>query len=327
MTTRPRPALRLLLGAAALALAACGGGGPKVPTVGLLYFGPDPLTERSIRGIRDGLREAGFEDGKGVRIVTTDAQGDMSLIQPSAKRYVAQGVDVMVPLGSPVLVGAANAAKGTGQKIVFAQVFNPYATGVAKSPTDHPPNLTCVASPPPIGGVLDLMRELIPRLSRVGTLYNPGEPNSAFALEVGRREAQKRGLTLVERTVSSSGEVQQAAQSLAGQAQAIVVFGDHTVFSAFESVGAVAAGQRMPLFTAIPMAGRGSVADLGPDFYESGRIAGGMIARVLRGARPADMNIQEVRAQYLSVDLGAAAKQGLKIPEPVVARAKQVLGR
>jgi putative ABC transport system substrate-binding protein len=294
-----------------------------------MYPGPDPISERSVRGLKEGLREAGMLEGRDVRFEVRDAQGDLSLLPAIARQYVAQGVDVIVPLGTPSLVAAARAVRGTGRPVVFSQVFNPYPSGanVAKSAADHPPNLTGVAAPPPVGGVLDLIRALVPSARRVGVIYNAGEPNGVYAVALARSAAAERGLTFVERTVSQSNEVQQAAQALAARSDVLACFCDHTVISALEALAGVASATHRPLFTAVPSAGRGSAVDLGPDFHEAARLAGRLVARVLRGESPAAMPIEENVATTLVVNLTAARRQGLAVPPSVVARAQEVVGR
>jgi putative tryptophan/tyrosine transport system substrate-binding protein len=309
---RPRRALAILV------LAACGRG-DRLPTVGLVYFQPDPIVDRAVQGVKDGLRESGFREGEGYRLEVTSAQGDMGAIPATARSLVARDVDVIVSLTTPVLVGTVSAVRGSRVPVVFTMVYDPYVAGVAKSPTDHPANVTGVASPPPFGRILDLIRRVVPGARRVGVIYNDGEPNSVFSLEHTRREATRRGMVVVARTVTGAGEVQQAAQSLVGAADVIAIIGSNTVGSAIEAVVGVGSASRIPVITSNPVwHTRGAAVNLGPDYYHSGRAAGKLAARILRGESPAKIPIQQVTVPGLSLNLPAAAKQGAVIPPDLI---------
>jgi putative ABC transport system substrate-binding protein len=131
---------------------------------------------------------------------------------------------------------------------------------------------------------------------------------------------------LEERTVSAPGEVQQVAQSLVGRVDAFAVVGDNTVYSAVESVVAAANRARVPVVSAEPnQARRGVAVALGPDYYQVGRAAGAVAARVLRGESPAAIPIRESVASQLVVNLAAARRQGATIPQSLLARATQVI--
>jgi putative tryptophan/tyrosine transport system substrate-binding protein len=203
--------------------------------------------------------------------------------------------------------------------VVFTMVYDPYVAGVAKSPTDHPANVTGVASPPPFGRILDLIARVAPGARRVGVIYHDGEPNSVFSLEHTRREATRRGMAVVARTVTGAGDVQQAAQSLVGSADVIAIIGSNTVGSAIEAVVGVGNASHIPVITSNPVwHTRGAAANLGPDYYHSGRAAGKLAARILRGESPAKIPIQQVTVPSLSFNLPAAARQGAAIPPALI---------
>jgi putative ABC transport system substrate-binding protein len=304
----------------------CGHSAGQMPTVGFVIFAPDPATDLAIEGVKDGLKEQGYEEGKNIRLESNDAQGDMPTLQSIGQKYVATNVDVIVPLTTPCLVATANVVKNRDQKVVFTEVYDPYAAGVATSPREHPRNLTGVASPPPVGAILDLIAEIAPQARKIGTIYNPAEANSVSSMKRLRDAVAPRGLTLVERTVAGSSEVQQAAQSLVGQVDTICIVGDNTVQVSLESVVKTADAARLPIFLADPTwVDRGALAAVGPNFYDAGRAAAGMIAKALKGADLATMEIQTVDTPELVLNRKVAAKLGITLPQAVVSRAKKVL--
>jgi putative ABC transport system substrate-binding protein len=304
----------------------CGRSARRLPTLGFVIFAPDPATDLTIQGVKEGLKAQGYEEGKNIRMEFGDAQGDMPTLQSIVRQHLSTNVDVIVPLTTPSLMATANVVKGTDRRVVFTEVYDPYAAGVAVSPKDHQLNLTGVASPPPIGPVLDLIAELVKGARRIGTIYNAGEANSVSAIKRLRDATATRGLTLVERTVAGSSEVQQAAQSLVGQVDVICICGDNTVGIALEAVVKTADAARLPVIVADPAwVHRGPLAGIGPDFYQAGRAAAGMIGKVLKGADPTTMEIQKVDTPELFVNRKAAEKLGITLPQAVVKRAKKVL--
>ena len=304
----------------------CGGGSQQVPVVGILSFGPDPATERAVRGIKEGLKELGYEEGENIHFEYNDAQGEPATIQPIVQKYVADKVDIIAPLTTPCLIATANIVEGTDRIVVFTEVYDPYAAGVAISPTEHPPNLVGVASPPPVDPVLNIMAQLMPEARRIGTIYNAGEPNAVSAVTRIRAGTAERGLELVERTVASSSEVHQAAQSLVGRVDAFLITGDNTVSMSFEAVVGTAEAAGIPVFVNdSAWVERGAMVGFGPDFYEAGRAAAKMIAEILEGADPAEMEIQELDVQRMIVNLDAAQRQGITLPQELIEQAVEVI--
>jgi putative ABC transport system substrate-binding protein len=307
-------------------VAGCGGSPQQLPVIGLISFAPDPSTDRTVQGVKDGLEEAGYKDGENIRFTYNDAQGDFATIQTIAQKYVADKVDIIVPMTTPCLIATANVVEGTERIVVFAEVYDPYAAGVAVSPTEHPPNLVGVASPPPVAPILDLIARLMPEAQRIGVIYNPGEANAVSAVERIRAGTAERGMELVERTVAGSSEVQQAAQSLVGRIDAFFITGDNTVQVSFDAVVGAAEAGGIPVFVNdSAWVERGAVVGMGPNFYEVGRAAARMIAEILQGDDPAAMEIQELDVQRMIVNLDAAQRQGITLPQELIEQAVEVI--
>jgi putative ABC transport system substrate-binding protein len=307
-------------------VAGCGSDSQPVPVIGLISFAPDPTTDRTVRGVKDGLKEAGYEDGENIRLEYNDAQGDFSTIQTIAQKYVADKVDIIVPMTTPCLIATANVVQGTDRIVVFTEVYDPYAAGVALSPTEHPPNLVGVASPPPVAPILDLIAQLMPEARRIGIIYNPAEANAVSVVERIRARTAERGMALVERMVAGSSEVQQAAQSMVGKIDAFFITGDNTVQVSFDAVVGTAEAEGIPVFVNdSAWVERGAVVGMGPDFYEAGRAAAKIIAQILEGADPAEMEIQQLDVQRTIVNLDAAQRQGIVLPQELIEQAAEVI--
>lgn len=289
--------------------------------IGIVYFGPDPVVESGIQGFLDGLSALGFKEGKNLEVRKTHAQGDMVNIPPIIQSYLSEDLDLIVPLTTPCLT--ATAAMVKQKPVVFSVVYDPIAAGAGTSRTDHLPNITGVGSFPPVPETLELIRQLVPGIKTVGTLYNSSEANSRKVIGVARDLFQGQGMTLKEVTISNSSEVFQAAQALATRGiDALWITGDNTAFQAFEGIVKVSEDFSLPLIINDPeFTQRGALACQGLGFYQPAYEAATLAARVLLGANPRDLPFQEVKDQKLCLNFAVAKKLGLSFPPDVIQQA------
>ena len=279
--------------------------------VGIVYFGPDPGVDAGMQGLQDGLRELGFVEGKNLHIMKAHAQGEMGNIPSILQNYANQELDLIVPMTTPLLTGTIGLVKK--KPAVFTVVYDPIAAGAGKTRDDHVPNITGVGSFPPIPDTVKLIRELMPGVRTVGTVYNNSEANSRKVIAVAREEFRRHAITLEEVAITNTSEVFQAAQVLtARNIQAFWITGDNTVLQAFEGVVKVADDSRLPLIINDPeFTGRGALACAGLGFYQSGYAAATLAARVLLGENPKDIPIEEVAVKKLVLNEKVARRLGL----------------
>ena len=168
---------------------------------------------------------------------------------------------------------------------------------------------------------LQLVTRLAPDAKRVGIVYSSGEVNSQVQVDWAKEAAAELGLEIVEAAVSTSAEVQQAAESL--DVDAFYVPTDNTVVSALESLIQVAeAKQLLTIAAEGDSVSRGTVATYGIDYYKLGYQTGEMAVKILRGeADPATMPVETQSELQLYLNLGAAARMGVTIPEDLRAEA------
>src|SRR5262245_9245208 len=180
--------------------------------ISVVYFAPNAVTTVTLAGLKDKLRERGFTEGKNLEILEDHAQGDISLIPQILQKHNQSEVDLIVTLTTPCLAAATTAVKN--KPVVFTEVYDPLAAGAGTSADKHLAHITGVGSFPPVESMLDSMRQLVPRLQAVGTVYNSAEAKSQKVISVARELFKRQGLRLEEATVVSSGEILQAAQVL-----------------------------------------------------------------------------------------------------------------
>jgi len=286
--------------------------------VGIAYFGPDPGVDAGMQGLLDGLRELGFVEGKNLLLMKAHAQGEMGNIPSILQNYANQDLDLIVPMTTPLLTGTIGLVKK--KPVVFTVVYDPIAAGAGPTREEHVPNITGVGSFPPIPDTVQLIRDLVPGVRRVGTVYNNSEANSRKVVTVARDEFRRQGITLEEVAITNTSEVFQAAQVLtARNIQAFWITGDNTVLQAFDGVVKVADDNRLPLIINDPeFTDRGALACAGLGFYQSGHAAAALAGRVLLGEDPRHIPIEEVAVKKLVLNKQVARKLGVTFSPALV---------
>jgi putative ABC transport system substrate-binding protein len=279
-----------------------------------VYFARDVGTDQCIQGLLDGLKASGFDEGKNLEILRADAQGEMINIPAMLQNYDGSDVDLIMTITTPCLTGACNRVKH--KPVVFTCVTDPIAAGAGRAHDDHLPFVTGVGSFPPIDRTLNLMQKLVPGLRAVGTLYNPAEANSVKEISAAREIFKKRGVRLEEIALAGSNEVLQAVQILAARdIQAVWLPGDNTAIQGYEGAVKGAKDARLPLITdecsELP---RGGLACLGISLHSAAMASGKLAGRVLLGADPRTLPLEEVAVEELAISREDAARLGLAIP-------------
>ena len=287
--------------------------------IGLAYFAPEPSWEICQKGIFDGLRALGLEEGKNLEVRRAHAQAEIPNIPPMLQNFDGSDVDLIVAMTTPVISGASSLVKR--KPVVLTYCSDPVAAGAGQSFTDHLPHITGIGTFPPVQEMVQLIRDTVPGIKAVGTIYNASEANSRKVIEVARELFAKAGIKLEEVTVTSSGDVLQAAQALVSRnVQAFYIQGDNTVALAFDFVVKAAHAARLPLFNDDPdFAARGAMACVGVGYYESGLAAARPILRVLLGESPASIPIENVSRKRLVLNEALAKNLGLTFPPEVLA--------
>src|SRR5215472_8245706 len=280
----------------------------------IVYYAPSESIELCIQGLMNGLKDSGFEEGKNLEITRADAQGDMINVPAILQNADNSDVDLIMTATTPCLAGACNTVKR--KPVVFTCVSDPIAAGAGKSHRDHLPFVTGVGSFPPVAHMLDLMQKLIPGLRAVGVMYNPAEANSAKEMTVAREVYHQRGVRLEEVALAGSNELLQAVQVLAGRGvQVLWVPADNTCVEGYEGAVKGAGDAKLPLFSDLcSTLPRGGLACLGIGLEAAGEASGKLAARVLHGANPKDLPIEEVAVEQLGISRSTAARLNIAIP-------------
>ncbi|MCF6097330.1 ABC transporter substrate-binding protein [Thermovorax subterraneus] len=292
--------------------------------IGISQFVEHPALDAARNGFIDGLKEAGFEEGKNVTFVIENAQGDFPTAQTIANKFVGEKVDMILAIATPSAQAAANATKDI--PILITAVTDPVAAGLVKSLEKPETNVTGTTDMNPVKEQLELLKEILPDAKNVGILYNAAEANSKVQVDLAKKAAGELNLTIHEATVASSSEVNQAVQSLSGKVDAIYAPTDNTIASAIGAVVKVCNDAKIPVIAAERgMVEGGALATLGIDYYLLGKQTGAIAARVLKGENPAEIPVEGSKEYKLIINKKAAERLGIKIPDAVMAKADEII--
>ena len=292
-----------------------------------------PALDATREGIIDALADVGFlRSGetcpagitkKTVEYDYQNAEGDMSLTVSIAQKFVSDKVDVIVSIATPNSQAAVNAAKETDIPVVFSAVTDPVAAELISDWDNHPDeNVTGVSDMIEVGSIVELILEIVPDVTKLGTIYNAGEVNSVVLVNELNEVCPPLGIEVVERTVSTSSDVQAAAQSLVGQVDAIWVGTDNTVVTGLEALIKVCEDNQIPFFPSDdPSIERGGVATVGFDYYDIGYQTGELVVKILLGESAADIPVELGKKFSYTVNTKAAERYGVTIPQAILDRA------
>ncbi|ASW09458.1 ABC transporter permease (plasmid) [Rhizobium sp. 11515TR] len=294
-------------------------------TVALTYIVEHPAIDAARKGIVDALADAGFVDGKTVTLDIASAQGSMLTQTQIAKTFAGKSPDVIVAISTPSAQACQAAAKGA-IPIVFSAVTDPVAAKLVKSFAQPDGTLTGTSDKQPLNLTFELIHKLTPTATKIGVLYNAGEANSVAQVAEMKTEAAKIGMSIVEASAAQSAAVPDAARSLVGKADVILLPTDSTVVSAVESVVKVGVDAKIPVYASdTNSVERGAMAALGFNYYKLGRLTGEIAAKVLNGAKPGDIPVGTLDSEDLYLNLASAKKMGVTLSEAMTQSAAKVI--
>lgn len=288
----------------------------------LVAYNQTTMSEDCQLGLKDGLVKCGLVEGRDFVLHVLNAQGDMSTLSSIMSSVRADQVDLLMTISSPTLQAALRQAGNT--KIVFTGVGDGVQAGAGKSESDHLPNVTGVTTRSAFEGMAKLVREVMPRARRVGSIFTPSEINSVLYKDWLAEALKRVDIELVAVPVTSSAETAEATTALCRERiDAVCQIVDNTTRPGFAQIARKATEAGLPLFCfETSQIKSGAVLSLARDYYQAGLEAGEVAVRVLRGESPAGIPFANTRSETLTVYPEAAARLGLTLPAGVVQRAQ-----
>ena len=292
------------------------------PTVGILQTMSHPALDQIHDGIVQGLKDEGYINGKNLHIIFQNAQNDQSNLKSMSDQFQNKNAQAVIGIATPAVQSLANESGTT--PVIMGAVSDPVGTGLVKSLKHPGGKITGVKDQQPISAQLNLIQEIMPKLKTIGLLYTSSDDSSTGEAREFKKLAQKQGLTVKSYTITSTNDIEQVAQTMAGKVQAVYVPTDNTVASAMATLLKATNNVKIPVFPAADtMVKSGGLATRAVSQFDMGVLTGKMTAQVLKGKKPEDMPIQTVHKYETVVNLKAAKELGINIPNSVLQAAKK----
>ena len=308
-----------------LPLIAHGQPAAKLHRIGVIHQGG--VFDAAMRGMVDGLRQAGLVEGRHFVLHVRDTKGNLREVDAAAKQLVSERVDLLFTVTTSVTAEAKKATRDI--PIVFYVGTDPVRFGLVKSYAKPGDRLTGVhqQSFDLVAKRMDILKQILPHARRLCVLYNPQNPVTQQSIANARDVARKLGMDLLERPI---GSVDEALNVLGGlgstDADACFQVIDSTVFSAMPRIIARARERKLP-FSGIDLSfvQDGALMAYGVDYFDVGRFASRHVQRILAGARPQDIPVEIYDKVQLGLNLRVASELGITVPQPLILRADQVI--
>jgi putative ABC transport system substrate-binding protein len=325
---RRRKFITLLGGAAAAWLPAVRAEQPKTPVLAFLSSGSQPSDAWRLVAFRRGLSETGYVEGRNVMSQFRWANEQYELLPALAAELVRSQPTIIIAVGGPAAALAAKAASTT-VPIVFAIAGDPVKLGLVASVNRPGGNATGVTTlfSSVVGKQLETLHEMLPKAMLIGCLVNPKNPNAVTGTREAQEASQTLGLRLQFVNAGTEPEIDAAFAAFAqSRVDALVVITDPFFHSRTHRLAALAAQYALPaIYPYREFATAGGLISYGGNLTEPWYVAGGYAGRILRGAKAAELPVQQSTKVTLVVNLKTAMSLGLQLPPTLVARADEVI--
>jgi putative tryptophan/tyrosine transport system substrate-binding protein len=297
----------------------------RIARIGFLHPGTPPNASADV--FRNTLHDLGYVEGRDVTIEFRWAEGRMDRLSPLAAELVALKVDVIVVGTTPAIKAVAEKTKTI--PIVMTVVADPVADGLVQSlgrPGGNVTGLTII-SPELSGKRIELLKEAVPKISRLAVLWNPTNPTHVTALRESQATAKTLGLQAVPVAVQTAAEVDGAFAAIARErATALFVLDDAILFIDRERISKLALKNHLPLVSGISgYADAGGLMTYGAKQTDLYLRAAVFVDRILKGAKPGNLPIERPSSFELVINLKTAKALGFVIPDSVLWRADRLI--
>ncbi len=297
----------------------------RVPRIGVLAPGSPPLEH--FDAFRKGLRELGYAEGQTIILESRWDEGNTARHASMVADLIRLKVDIIVAGTTPTALAARKATRTI--PIVMAAIADPVGAGLVTSLARPGGNITGMSliSAELSGKRIGILKEAMPSISRIAVLWNPMNPNTVGLLHDTKGASQSLGIQVQVLEVRNGAEIDAAFQSaLKGGAQALVTVQDALFTLQRARIAELARKRRIPTMSGESgFAAAGGIMNYGPNIADPWRHAATFVDKILKGAKPGDLPVEQPEKFELVINLKTAKALGLTIPPSLLARADQVI--
>ena len=316
-----------LLGSAAAALPLAAAAQPKIPRIGFMGNSTAALEANLLDAFREGLRELGYEEGRNIVIEYRWADGKYDRFPALVAELIAAKVDAIVTAGTPAALAVKKAT--TTVPLVMVAVGDPVGTGLVPSLARPGGNLTGLSSIAPDleGKRLQLLREIVPALSHVAMFVNSLNPFHVSSMKQARAAAQAMGIKLQLHDIRKSEDLDDAFAAIRKERpDALLILADRVFLHNRERMMDFTREQRLPNVNAYKeLVEVGGLMSYGPSYEDMHKRAAIYVDKILKGAKPADLPIEQPSKFTFIINLKAAKALGVTVPSQLLGLADQLI--
>lgn len=300
----------------------------RVYRIGYIQTATPDEQEHLTKAFEEGLRELGYVEGRNIVIERRFAWGMQERLPVLAAELVKLNVDVIVTGANPVIAAVKQATATI--PVVMGGSRDPVGSGFVASLARPGGNITGLTSDPTPefqGKRLEILKEAVPRASRLALLWNPVSPSAATYRKIVEGATLKLGMTLQVVAIRGRDELEGAfAAVVRGRADAVVADSDPVFFTARSLIVQLATKHRLPaMYQAREFADIGGLMSYGDNVAQRFRRAAVYVDKILKGARPGDLPVEQAARFELVINLKTAKALGIKIPQSILLRADEVI--
>lgn len=287
--------------------------------LGITQIVDHPSLDNCRNGSIDRLEELGYKEGEDFVIKYQSAQGDPSVASTIAGQFVSDKVDIILAISTPSAQAAYGSAMSQKIPVVFSGVTDPVVAELASKDGSSLENITGTSDQMPMSDEFELIKTLMPNAKKVGILHNTSEVNSDVQLKHAQEIARQNGMEVVDVGITSTNDIASALDVIIPQIDIMLNLTDNMVVSALPLIIERTMEANIPVIgSEEEQVKNGALASAGIDYYNLGRQSGEMIAKILDGTPAKDIPIEKIKDVKLTVNMDAASKLGIEIPNDIL---------
>lgn len=283
--------------------------------IGVLQLIEHNALDSAYKGFVDGLKEAGYEDGKNIIIDYQNAQGEQANCITIGQKFINDKSDLILAIATPAAQAIANMTKDI--PILITAVTDPADSKLVADNNAPGGNVTGTSDLTPVEAQIELLKEIIPNVKTVGLLYCSSEQNSVFQINIAKKKLDAMGIKYIDIAISNLNEIQQVIQNIIGKVEAIYTPTDNMIANGMATVALMTEPAKLPVICGEGgMTMLGGTATYGINYYELGKLTSTQAVSILKGdKKTSEMPIEYLQKFDLVVNTNMIESIGLTIPE------------